>query len=193
MDTLYESEFGTRALHLPAVAPPPRVPRWVSAVGLLTLGLAAASVVCVALLFAQTASSHLVAPAAVVLATLALGCGVAAIVGRSVHGAMIGKLDLLNQALATATNAHLVTRDGAVIYANTAFGRCFPGLVGPPLDALQRRLVIDEGSASDINMLRRDLDNKGRAFGPCRMISHPAGPVATGSASRRIASPAMWG
>ena len=65
MDTLYESEFGTRALHLPAVAPPPRVPRWVSAVGLLTLGLAAASVVCVALLFAQTASSHLVAPAAV--------------------------------------------------------------------------------------------------------------------------------
>jgi len=183
MDALYESEFATRSLHLPAIVPAPRAPRWVAAVGVLTLALAAASVLCVALLLAQSVSSALAAPAAVVLATLALGCGVAAVVGRQVHGAMIGKLDLLNQALAAAANAHLIAADsGTVIYANAAFARCFPGLVGPPLDALQRRLAAVEGSAGDLATLRRDLASKGRAGGRVA-ISHPAGPVAWFSVS----------
>src|SRR5579871_1631923 len=174
MDSLLDSDFATRSLHLPAVVPPPRVPRWVAAVGLLTLALAAAAVVCVALLLAQSVSTDFVAPAAVVLATLALGCGVAAIVGRHVHGAVIGKLDLLNQALATAANAHLIARNtGQAVYANPAFARFFPGLVGPPLDALQRRLVAGEGSIGDLASLRRDLAANGRASGRVA-ISHPA-------------------
>ncbi len=178
MDSLLDSDYATRSLHLPAMAPVPRAPRWVAAVGLLTVGLAAAAVLCVALLVAQSVSNSVAAPAAIVLATLALGCGVAAIVGRHVHGAVIGKLDLLNQALATAANAHLIVGpSGQTVYANAAFGRFFPGLVGPPLDALQRRLVAGEGSVGDLASLRRDLEQKGRAGGRVA-ISHPAGPLA---------------
>ena len=183
MDTFLDSDFATRSLHLPAVVPPPQPPRWVAAVGFLTLGLAAAAVLCVALLFVQSASPGLAAPAAVVLATLALGCGVAAVVGRHVHVAVIGKLDLLNQALATAANAHLIARNtGQAVYANPAFARFFPGLVGPPLDALQRRLVAGEGSIGDLAGLRRDLAANGRASGRVA-ISHPAGPIAWFSVS----------
>jgi two-component system cell cycle sensor histidine kinase/response regulator CckA len=181
MDSLLESDVATRSLRLPTVPPPPRAPRWVAAIGFTTLGLAAAALLCVAALFAQSVSSAVAAPAAIVLATLALGCGVAAIVGRQVHGAMIGKLDLLNQALASAANAHLIAADdGRAVYANGAFARCFPGLVGPPLDALQRRLV--GGGSDDLAALRRDLAQKGRAGG-CVAISHPAGPTAWFSVS----------
>jgi two-component system cell cycle sensor histidine kinase/response regulator CckA len=165
------------------MAPPPLVPRWVAGVGLLTLVLGVAAVICVALLFAQSVSNTVAAPAAIVLATLALGCGVAAIVGRHVHGAVIGKLDLLNQALSTAANAHLIaSAGGQTVYANAAFGRFFPGLVGPPLDALQRRLVAGESSVGDLATMRRDLDQKGRASGRIA-ISHPAGPIAWFSVS----------
>ena len=97
MDTSFDTEFATQSLHLQATVPPPRAPRWVAAVGVLTLALAAGSVLCVALLFGQSASTAIAAPAAVIMATLALGCGVAAVVGRHVHGAMIGKLDLLEE------------------------------------------------------------------------------------------------
>src|SRR5579863_6612904 len=164
MDSLLDSDFTARSLHLPALAPPPRMPRWVAAVGFLTLGLAAAAVLCVALLFAQSVSGDLAAPAAVVLALLALGCGVAAVVGRHVHGSVAGELDLLNQALAAASNAHLIARvNGQAVYANPAVARFFPGLVGPPLDALQRRLVAGEGGIVDLAILRRDLAVNGRA------------------------------
>jgi len=183
MDSLLDSDYATRGLHVPAMAPPPRVPRWVAGVGLLTLVLAVAAVLCGALLFAQSVSNAVAAPAAIVLATLALGCGVAAIVGRHVHGAVTGKLDLLNQALSTAANAHLIaSAGGQTVYANAAFGRFFPGLVGPPLDALQRRLVAGEGSVGDLASLRRNLDQKGRASGRVA-ISHPAGPIAWFSVS----------
>ena len=178
MDSLLDSDYATRALHVPAMPPPPRAPRWVAGVGLFTLVLAVAAVLCVALLFAQSVSNSVAAPAATVLATLALACGVAAIVGRHVHGAVSGKLDLLNQALASAANGHLIVgAGGQTIYGNAAFGRFFPGLVGPPLDALQRRVVAGEGSVGDFASLRRDLEQKGRASGRVAM-SHPAGPLA---------------
>jgi two-component system cell cycle sensor histidine kinase/response regulator CckA len=188
MDSLLDSDYATRALNVPAIAPPPQAPRWVAAVGMLTLGLAAAAILCVALLFAQSVSSSGAAPAAIVLAALALGCGVAAIVGRRVHGAVIGKLDLLSQALATAANAHLIVgAGGQTVYANAAFARFFPGLVGPALDALQRRLVAGEGGVGDLAGLRRDLERKGRAGGRVA-ISHPAGPLAWFSiAAHRLA------
>ena len=177
MDSLLDSDYATRSLNVPPMAPP-QAPRWVGAVGLLTLGLAVAAILCVALLFAQSVSDSVAAPAAIVLAALALGCGVAAIVGRHVHGAVIGKLDLLDQALATAANAHLILGPGGqTVYANAAFARFFPGLVGPPLDALQRRLVAGAGSIGDLASLRRDLEQKGRASGRVA-ISHPAGPLA---------------
>jgi two-component system, cell cycle sensor histidine kinase and response regulator CckA len=178
MDSLLDSDYATRSLHLSAIEPPPRAPRWVAGVGLLTLVLAAAAVLCVALLFAQSVDNSIAVPAAIVLATLALGCGIAAVVGRHVHGVVMGKLDLLNQALASAANAHLIVgADGLAVYANAAFARFFPGLVGPPLDALQRRLVAGEGSVGDLASLRRDLAQNGRACGRVA-LSHPAGPLA---------------
>ncbi|HEY1504120.1 MAG TPA: ATP-binding protein [Stellaceae bacterium] len=177
MDSLLESDYAARSLPAPAMTPP-QAPRWVAAVGLLTLALAAAAILCGVLLFAQSVSNSVVALVATVLATLALGCGIAAIVGRHRHGAIVGKLDLLDQALATAANAHLIVdASGQAIYANAAFARFFPGLVELPLDALQRRLVANESSAGDIVSLRRDLEQKGRASGRVA-LSHPTEPLA---------------
>ena len=182
MDSLLDSDYATRSLQVPAIVPP-QAPRWVAVVGLLTLGLAAAAILCAALLFAQSVSSAIAASAAVVLAILALGCGIAAIIGRRVHGAVIGKVDLLNQALAGAPNGHLIVgADGRAIYANAAFARFFPGLVGLPLDALQRRLVAGDGSVGDLASFRRDLAQKGCASGRVA-VSHPAGPLAWFSVS----------
>ncbi len=184
MDTHFDIDPKSPAdLHLAMTGPLPRTPRWIAASGAVTLILGAAAVGCVGLLFAQSISNTILAPAAVVLATLALGIGVAAIVRRYVHGAMIARLDILSQALATASNAHLITSEsGATDYSNAAFTRFFPGLVGPPLDALQRRLATDDGSSGDLAALRRDLEQKGRASSRVA-IAHPAGPVAWFSVS----------
>ena len=89
MDSLLDSDYATRGPHVPAMVPPPGVPRWVAGLGFLTLVLAVAAVLCVALLFAQSVSNSVAAPAVIVLVILVLGCGVVAIVGRDVHGAVI--------------------------------------------------------------------------------------------------------
>jgi two-component system cell cycle sensor histidine kinase/response regulator CckA len=183
MDSLLDSDYAAPSLQDPAIVPPPRAPRWVAVVGLLTIGLAAAAILCLALLFAQSASNSAAALVGLALAIAALGCGVAGLAGRHIHGAVIGKADLVDQALATAANAHLILdSSGQTVYANAAFARCFPGLVGPPLDALRRRLVAGGGSVGDLASLRRDLDQTGRASGRLA-IAHPAGSVAWFSVS----------
>ncbi len=194
MDMPFDAQPRTRIAPRPA-AEALRAPRWVAGLGLLTVLLGAAAVGCVGLLFAQIGADQILKPAAVVLATLALAVGVAAVVARQVHGAMIGRLDLLSQALETSANAHLIAGDGGeTAYVNAAFQRCFPGLAGAPLDALERRLAAGEGSA-DFAALRRDLQSKGRASGRVA-IAHPAGPVAWFSVSaHRVAARAgmsLW-
>ena len=196
MDSLLDSDYAMRSPRVSAIMPPPRAPRWVAVVGLLTIGLAAAAILCATLLFAQSVSSPVAAAAALVLAIMALGCGIAAVVGRRVHGAVIGKVDLLNQALATTANAQLIVgRGGQTVYANAAFADFFPGLVGAPLDALQRRLVAGGGSVGDLASLRRDLEQKGHASGRVA-IAHPAGRLAWFSISaHRLAGPegaSLW-
>jgi two-component system cell cycle sensor histidine kinase/response regulator CckA len=183
MDSLLDSDYATRSLQVPAMMPPARVPRWIGVVGLLTIGLAGAAILCAALLVAQLVSNPVAALAALVLAIVAFGCGVAALVGRRIHGGVIGKADLLAQAMATAANAHLIVgAGGQTVYENAAFARFFPGLVGLPLDALQRRLVARGGSVGDLASLQRDLEQTGRASGRVA-ISHPAGPLAWFSVS----------
>ena len=184
MDMPFDSERTLGSLPPPpgAAAPLP-VPRWVTTVGVVTVGLAAVALLCAALLFAQSAPDEIAVPAAVVTACLALVCGIAAIVGRRVRGAARSPADPLDEALAGAAIAHLITGDsGRTVYANPAFARFFPGLVGPALDALQRRLVADAGGTADLAALRRELAQQGHAAGSIA-VAHPAGPVAWFSVS----------
>ncbi|HEY3917755.1 MAG TPA: ATP-binding protein [Stellaceae bacterium] len=170
----FDSEIVPRA----AAPPAPPAPSWIRALGIATLGLAAASLLCLALLFAQTAPAALAVPGAVLLALIALGCGIAAIRARRGASATSGGLDLLQQALAPAADAYLIVgRSDRAIHANPAFARCFPGLIGQPLDALQRRLVAGQGGTDDLAALRRDLALKGDVTGRIA-IAPPAGSVA---------------
>jgi two-component system, cell cycle sensor histidine kinase and response regulator CckA len=172
--------FETRQPTLSPAAPRPAaimaIPRWVAAVGMLTIVLAVASVLCVVLLLAQSLPDRYTMPAATVLAIIALGCGAIALIGRHIHGVAAGK-DLFAAALDSAAHAHLViASSGMLIYANAASARFFPGMVGAPLDALQRRIAARQGSGDDLAALRRTLDQTGRASGRIA-IEHPAGPV----------------
>lgn len=160
-----------------------RAPRWVAGLGALTVLCVVGAVICARLVFLGSVEAAALGPVAIVLATLALGFGVAAVVGRQVYGTMVSRLDLLNQALASSGNAHLiVAADGSIAYANATFDRFFPGLGDRPLDALARRLIVAEGTFDDFAALRRDLAQKGRAGGRAA-IAHPAGPVAWFSVS----------
>ncbi len=184
MDMPYDSKLTER----PPLLRPTGAPRWVGALGFLTLLLGAGAASCVGLVFAQMGDDAIVKPLAVVLATLALAFGVAAIVGRHVHGASVARLDLLSQALESSSVGHLITGEaGEIAYANAAFRRFFPGLSGAPLEALSRRLAGDDGQSRDFATLRRDLSGKGRAFGRVA-IAHPAGPIAWFSASAHLLS-----
>ncbi len=160
------------------VAPTARTPRWVFGSAAVTVFSSIAAVICARLLSAGVGPPVLVDLAAVGFASLAIGFGVAAVMGRQVHGATLQRLDLLNQALETSANAHLIVgTDGEIAYANAAFYRFFPGLEGPPLDALTRRLAAEDGVSSELASLWRDVTQKGRASGRVA-ISHPAGPIA---------------
>jgi two-component system cell cycle sensor histidine kinase/response regulator CckA len=170
--------FDAKLADPPVTRPSLGAPRWVMAVGVLTLVFGLGAAICVGAIFADVGDDAILKPSAVVAATLALAFGVTAIVGRQVHGAMVARLDLLSQALETSSIAHLITGEaGEIAYANAAFARYFPGLTGAPLDALARRLAGDESQAAGFAALRRDLKLKGRGSGRVA-ISHPAGPVA---------------
>ncbi len=177
MDASYDLTTDDKTQGRQAVAAA-RVPRWVVALAVLTVLCGAGAVLAARQLVAEPGDSAILSSVAIVLATLTLGFGVAAVVGRQVHSAMVARLDLLNQALETSANAHLIIgRDGRIAYANATFRRFFPGIDGPPLDALAPRLVEATGSGADFVALRRDLAQKGRAGGRVA-IAHPAGPVA---------------
>ncbi len=153
-------------------------PRWIVAMGIVTILASAGALVCARLLVTGLAGGHLWSAAAIALAALAIGAGVACVVGLQVHGTMVGRMDLLSQALETSANAHLIVDEaGQTVYANATFHRFFPGIEGPPLDALIRRLAAESGDGGDLAALPRDLAQKGRASGRVA-ISHPAGPTA---------------
>jgi two-component system, cell cycle sensor histidine kinase and response regulator CckA len=159
-------------------APKPRTPRWVFGSAMATVLASIAAVICARLLSAGIGPPVILDLAAVAFACLAIGFGVAAVIGRQVHGATVQRLELLRQALESSANAHLIVgADDEIAYANAAFYRFFPGLEGAPLDALTRRLAAEDGVSSELASLRRDVAQKGRANGRVA-ISHPAGPIA---------------
>jgi two-component system cell cycle sensor histidine kinase/response regulator CckA len=161
-----------------SAAPSSRTPGWVIGAALVTVFSSLAAVICARLLAAGVGPPLLVDLAAVGFACLAIGFGIAAAIGRRIQSSAVQKLDLLNQALETSVNAHLIIGgDGETVYANSAFYRFFPGLDDAPLDALARRLAAEDGASSELASLRRDVQQKGRASGRVA-ISHPAGPIA---------------
>ncbi len=157
---------------------PAKSPRWVFVAAVLTVVASFGALGCARVLSPSPEPTVPLKLAAVALAIAAIGFGVAAVVGWYVHGTVIGKLDILSQALETSANAHVIVgSDDEVAYANAAFRRFFPGLDGPPLDALSRRLAAEDSNGGDLAGLRRELAQKGRASGRVA-ISHPAGPTA---------------
>ncbi len=165
-------------LRRPPAGSTARAPGWVFGSAMVTVFCSIAAVICARLLSSGFGPRAVLDVAAVAFACLAIGFGVAAVIGRQVHGATVRRLDLLSQALETSANAHLIVgADDEIAYANAAFYRFFPGLEGAPLDALTRRLAAENGVTGELGSLRRDVAQKGRASGRVA-ISHPAGPIA---------------
>jgi len=143
-----------------------RAPRWVIGSAALTVLFSLAALACARLLSMGWGSPASLSLGAIILASLAIGFGVASIVGRQVNAALAGRLDLLSQALETSAHAHLiVTAEGEIVYANATFERFFGALDRDPLAALEERLAADEGASEDFVSLQRDVAEKGRAGG----------------------------
>ena len=88
----------------------------------------------------------------------------AAFVSRWAQAALADRLDIMNQALDAAPDAHLiVAADGSAAYANLAFNHLFPGR-GDPLDRVERSVAADSGSVTEFRRLR------GRAAAGIRAI-----------------------
>jgi two-component system cell cycle sensor histidine kinase/response regulator CckA len=163
-----------------------RTPRWVVGSAILTVLCSLAALLCARLLFLGSGPAASLSLAAILLAALAIGFGVASVVGRQVYIALVRRLDLLSQALETSAQAHLiVAAGGEIAYANATFERFFPALRGAPLDALDHRLAAEEGATDDFAALQEEVAEKGRAGGRVA-ITEPTGRVAWFSVSAHL-------
>ena len=155
-----------------------RTPRWVIGLAAVTVVSSLAALLCARLLVLGLGPPGRLSLSAILLAALAIGCGVASIVGRQVHVALISRLDLLSEALESSANAYLiVTANGAANYANATFERLFGPLDWAPLAALDARLAASAGPTDDLKSLQHDLADKGRARGRIA-IARPGGSAA---------------
>ena len=141
----------------------PRWMRWLGRVAIVCAGLAALLLVVSLFEYVEGGRARLLAAALVGLAGM---FGMAAVLGRQMHGALGGRVDLLSQALEASANAHLILApDGGIAYVNAAFRRFFPGLASPPLEALGQRFAADDTAAGEFARLRHDVGQLGRAQG----------------------------
>ncbi len=141
----------------------PRWMRWLGRVAIVCAGLAALLLVVSLFEYVEGGRARLLAAALVGLAGM---FGMAAVLGRQMHGALGGRVDLLSQALEASANAHLILApDGGIAYVNAAFRRFFPRLASPPLEALGQRFAADDTAAGEFARLRHDVGQLGRAQG----------------------------
>ncbi len=150
---------------------------WMRALGALSvvfsLGAAAATGL---ILFHLSGAVSLLRPAAVILATLALGAGAASVVARQMHALLSKRIDLMSQALEASATAHLIlTPSGGMAYANAAFYRFFPGFTGSPLAALVTRNESQGSAATDFARLKEEALRLGRAASLVAMRQPRAG------------------
>ena len=131
-----------------------RQPGWAGLLGTAALILVVASAGAAALYFSHVISGANVAAAAIMIVAFAAIFGVAAGGARWMHGALVGRVDLLSQALDASPDPQLVlARDGRIAYANTAFHDLFPQSGGPALTRLAAALA-DPEYAADFDRLR---------------------------------------
>ena len=164
-----------------------RTPRWVLATAFLTVLSSIGALVCARLVAGETAMAEPLSLAAIVLAALAIGLGVASIVGRQVHITLVRRLDLLSEAFENAASGYLVLNaTGDIVYRNATFTRFFPEVDGPPLDALAARLVAEESSAGGLAGLKRGVTEKGRASGKIALSRGTGAPICFNVAAHRL-------
>src|SRR5665213_4621113 len=107
------------------------VATWMRALGVLSVAFSLAAVLATTLFVFHVNDAPVLRPIAVILATLALGSGVASVVARQMHAMLGSRIDLMSQALESSANAHLILNpQGAMAYANGAFHRFFPHCEG---------------------------------------------------------------
>ncbi|HZU89380.1 MAG TPA: PAS domain-containing protein [Stellaceae bacterium] len=98
---------------------------------------------------------------------LAVGgvAGVAAMTVRWAHTALVGRVDILSQALDASPDAQLIIApNGSVVYANAAFNLLFPGTDEAPLDRIARAVAADAQAQTDFRRLRDQAEAGARAI-----------------------------
>ncbi|HUZ72581.1 MAG TPA: PAS domain-containing protein [Stellaceae bacterium] len=162
------------------------VPGWVVGLGAASTVIALAALALAVVSLAGVGAYAAVRLAALTLAALALACGGAAVVARVAVGRLADRLALLNSALESSDDAHLlVAPDGTAAYANAAFGHRF-GAGRRPLESLAQRLAHDEEAAREFARLGRDVAASGAAAGQIALASGGASPSWLAVAAHRL-------
>jgi PAS domain-containing protein len=92
---------------------------------------------------------------AVAMIGLASVGSIVAVASHRTHVALAGRLDILSLTLDASPDALLiVSPDGRLGYANSAFSQLFPGQAGSRLDRIERVLCSDRESAAQLRQLR---------------------------------------
>ncbi|MBV9863584.1 MAG: PAS domain-containing protein [Alphaproteobacteria bacterium] len=129
------------------------------ALALATLGGAVGVLFC-----SEVISGSKAEAAAIAMVGLAGIAGVAAFAARWVHAALVGRVDILSQALEASPDAQLVVGpDGRMAYANTAFHHLFPDGGEVPLDRIAGAIAEPE-AADDFRRLRSKAEAGTRAI-----------------------------
>jgi PAS domain-containing protein len=92
------------------------------------------------------------------MAVMLLGvvAGVAAMTVHWAHTALVGRVDILSQALDASPDAQLIIApNGSVVYANAAFNLLFPGTDEAPLDRIARAVAADVQAQTDFRRRAR--------------------------------------
>ena len=102
-------------------------PGWIGILANVALILCVAAAGAALLVFAQVIPGAHLPAAAIVISGFAAVCGAAAGAARWMHAALAGRVDILTQALDASPDPQLIlTPDGGIAYANTAYHDLFP-------------------------------------------------------------------
>ncbi|MGH6974346.1 MAG: ATP-binding protein, partial [Stellaceae bacterium] len=134
---------------------------WMRALGALSVLFSVFAIALTALLIFGFGNAAALRAAAVLAATFALAAGVASVVAKQMHRLLSRRIDLTSQAIEATPGAHLIlSPNDALVYANGAFRRFFPGLHGAPLAALAQR-----AGGVDLVRLKHDALRGGQSLG----------------------------